>query len=97
MSKFKDDFTIAIEIKVYEGQSEEKLLATYNSSIFDDTTLLAIMDKVENSLTDSEIAHLEGKAVNSEYDQMDYETAMELQAYSNTIWGDAEDDKRGGI
>jgi hypothetical protein len=32
-----------------------------------------------------------------EWQQMLYEDAMESQAYSNTIWGDAEDDKRGGI
>jgi len=31
---------------------------------------------------------------NQEYLEADYESAMESQAYSNTIWGDAEDDNR---
>jgi hypothetical protein len=65
---FKENFTIAIQIKVYEGQTEEKLLATYDSNILEDDTLHSIMNEVENSLTDSEIAHLESKAINSEID-----------------------------
>ena len=32
-----------------------------------------------------------------EYEQADYESAMESQAYANTVWGDAEDDNRGGF
>jgi hypothetical protein len=29
--------------------------------------------------------------------QDEYESAMESQAYANTVWGDAEDDNRGGF
>jgi len=80
---FKEDFTIAIEIKVYEGQTEEKLLATYDSSILEDDTLHSIMNEVENSLTDSEIAHLESKAINSE--DVDIDSFYEQQEHERHI------------
>tara|TARA_R110000782_G_scaffold200480_2_gene289329 strand:- start:907 stop:1197 length:291 start_codon:yes stop_codon:yes gene_type:complete len=32
-----------------------------------------------------------------EYEYADYDDFVESQAYANTVWGDAEDDKRGGI